>query len=134
MGERIGFINGTFDLLHYGHIITLKECKDKCEHLIVAVQIDPCLESPDVAKPIQSITERLGQVWSLKFVDRTITYRTEDDLLQLLKSLKPDKRFVSDEYRDKEFTGDDSVNIYFYAKNNKYTSSELKQRIIDAAK
>jgi glycerol-3-phosphate cytidylyltransferase len=39
-----GFTCGTFDLLHAGHLIMLKEIRAQCDYLIVGLQIDPLLE------------------------------------------------------------------------------------------
>ena len=131
---EVGFTCGAFDLCHYGHIIMFKECKDQCEKLIVAVQTDPTIDRPDKAKPIQSVDERVAQVWALKFVDKVIIYETEEHLLDLLRQIKPDVRFVGEDHKGTEFTGHDIGNIVFNTRNHKYSSSELRQRIVDAAK
>ena len=131
---KVGFTCGAFDLCHYGHIIMFKECKDQCEKLIVGVQTDPSVDRPEKNKPIQSLDERLGQVWSLKFVDKCIVYSTEEDLMMLLRQIKPDVRFVGADHEGKEFTGHDYGNIVFNTRNHSYSSSELRQRIVDAAK
>ena len=130
MSKIIGFTCGTFDFFHYGHVIMFKECREMCDELVVAVQSDPTIDRPWKNKPIQSLDERLGQVWANKFVDKTIVYNTEEELLQILKSLKPDKRFVSDEYKGKEFTGSDVGNVVFNSRNHGYSSSELRQRTL----
>lgn len=131
---KVGFTCGAFDLCHYGHIIMFKECKDKCEKLIVGVQTDPSIDRPEKNKPIQSLDERLGQVWALKFVDKCIVYETEEDLMMLLRQIKPDVRFVGADHRGTEFTGHDYGNIEFNTRKHNYSSSELRQRIIDAEK
>jgi glycerol-3-phosphate cytidylyltransferase len=111
-----------------------KECKDQCQNLIVGVQTDPTIDRPDKNKPIQSLDERLGQVWSLKFVDKVIVYETEEQLLELLRAVKPDVRFVGADHEGKEFTGHDMGNIVFNSRKHNYSSSELRQRIIDRDK
>lgn len=131
---EVGFTCGTFDLCHYGHVIMFKECKDQCEKLIVAVQTDPNIDRPEKAKPIQSVDERVGQVWANKFVDKVIIYETEEDLMMLLRQIKPDVRFVGADHEGKEFTGHDIGNIVYNTRTHSYSSSELKQRIIDAEK
>ena len=34
---RVGFACGVFDLFHAGHVLMLRECREHCDHLIVAV-------------------------------------------------------------------------------------------------
>ncbi len=34
---KIGFTCGVFDLFHAGHVVMLKECRDNCDYLIVAL-------------------------------------------------------------------------------------------------
>lgn len=36
----IGFIAGNFDLLHYGHVKTIRKCADICDELYVLVNTD----------------------------------------------------------------------------------------------
>lgn len=129
-----GFTCGSFDLLHYGHIIMFKECRDKCNKLIVGVQTDPTIDREHKNKPIQSVDERVGQVWALKFVDKVIIYQTEEDLLTLLRQIKPDVRFVGQDHRGTEFTGHEADNIVFNSRKHKYSTSELRRRIVAAEK
>ncbi|MHA1108381.1 MAG: D-glycero-beta-D-manno-heptose-7-phosphate kinase, partial [Alphaproteobacteria bacterium] len=39
-GDRIGFTNGCFDLIHPGHISLLKQASDSCDRLIVGLNSD----------------------------------------------------------------------------------------------
>ena len=49
-----GFTCSSFDLLHAGHILMLKDAKEQCDYLIVGLQIDPTIDRPEKNKPIQS--------------------------------------------------------------------------------
>lgn len=40
MYKRVGFIAGNFDLLHYGHIKTIRKCASMCDILYVLVNTD----------------------------------------------------------------------------------------------
>ena len=46
-----GITAGAFDLLHAGHITMFEEAKNVCDHLTVAIQIDPHIDRPNKNKP-----------------------------------------------------------------------------------
>ena len=50
---KIGFTCGAFDLLHAGHILMLRECRQQCDYLVVGLQTDPTLNREEKNKPIQ---------------------------------------------------------------------------------
>lgn len=78
---KIGFTCSTFDLLHAGHVVMLKEAKRHCDHLIIGVQTDPTIDRPSKNKPIQSVFERYEQLKACKYVDEIIPYATEKNCL-----------------------------------------------------
>lgn len=55
--DRIGITAGTFDFLHAGHILMLKEAKTVCKYLIVCVLVDPSVERIWKNKPVQTLEE-----------------------------------------------------------------------------
>ena len=127
----IGFTCSSFDLLHAGHIIMLKDAKKQCEHLIVGLQTDPTLDRPDTKnKPIQTFEERLIQLEAVKYIDEIIKYSTEDELYKLIKSMNPDIRILGSDYRKKSFTGDDlDIKIYYHNRDHSYSSTNLRKKI-----
>ena len=130
----IGFTCGAFDLLHAGHVLMLEEAKSVCDYLIVGLQTDPTIDRPEKNKPIQSLVERTIQVNAVKYVDQTICYQTEAELLELLKVIQPDVRIIGEDYKDKDFTGkqwcfDNDVYIYYNSRQHTFSSTELRTRI-----
>ena len=55
---RVGITFSSFDLLHAGHVMMLKEAKKQCDYLIVGLQLDPSLDRSNKNAPSQSIIER----------------------------------------------------------------------------
>ena len=86
---KVGFTCSSFDLLHAGHILMLKECKDHCDTLIVGLQSDPSIDREEKNEPVQSMFERFLQLDAIKYVDKICIYETEDDLLALLGYIRP---------------------------------------------
>jgi len=124
-----GFTCSCFDLLHAGHITMLEEAKEHCDYLIVGLQTDPTIDRQEKNAPIQSITERYIQLEALKVVDRIIPYSTEDELIELLKLINPDVRFIGEEYRDKAFTGKDIIPIHYNSRKHSMSTSDLRRRV-----
>ena len=131
----VGFTCGTFDLLHAGHTIMLSEAKDQCDYLIVGVQSDPSIDRPGKNVPVQSHEERIIMVKANRHVDEVRTYDTESDLVNLLINVKPDIRILGADWRHKSFTGDDlPITCYFNSRDHKWSTSELRRRILEANK
>jgi len=131
---KIGFNCSSFDLLHAGHVTMLKQEKEMCDYLKAAIQVDPTIDRPDVKnKPIQSIYERYVQLQACKYVDEILVYSTEYDLLQLIMTQTIHIRFLSEEYKDRDFTGkqyciDHGIDIFYHPRKHNFSSSDLRER------
>lgn len=136
MSERVGIVASCFDLFHTGHILMLQEAKEHCDRLVVALQSDPTLDRPEKNKPVQNLFERYVQVEACKYVDQVIPYDTEEDLYNLLAGYDWDVRFLGDDYSGRtDFTGYElHIPIHYCSRNHNYSSSGLRQRILDAGK
>jgi len=128
----IGFTCGAFDITHAGHYLMFKEIKKKCDYLVVGLQTDPSIDREYKNKPVQSVKERLIQLESCKYIDKVLTYTTEDDLIKLLKKLKPDVRFLGSDWKGKDFTGKDlPIKVVFNKRDHNFSSSSLRAKIVN---
>ena len=133
---KIGFTCSTFDLLHAGHVQMLRDAKEQCDYLIVALQMDPSIDRAEKNAPIQTIVERYTQLKGIKYVDEIIPYATEKDLEDLLSLYSIDVRILGDEYRDKPFTGRDicrkrDIELYFNNRDHRFSTSDLRRRVCE---
>ena len=131
---KIGITFSTFDLFHAGHIKMLEEAKSNCNYLIVGLQLDPSIDRPEKNKPVQTIVERYVQVKSCKYIDEVVPYVTEQDLIDILSSLKIDVRIIGDEYINKDFTGKEycktkGIDIYYNKREHRFSSSALRKQV-----
>ena len=137
---KVGFNCSSFDLFHAGHVTMLKMEKNLCDYLIVALQVDPTVDRPGIKnKPVQSVYERYVQLQGCKYVDEILVYETEEDLLNLIQTQKIDIRFLSEEYKDKDFTGkqyciDTGIELHFHLRKHKYSSTEIRNRVYNLEK
>jgi glycerol-3-phosphate cytidylyltransferase len=132
---KIGVIAGNFDVIHPGYIYMFNECVLSCDELVVLLHDDPSIERPEKLKPILSVEERMLILKSLKHVDRVFTYNTESELYKLLTEIKPDVRFLGDDYINKPFTGDDlDIRIYYLDRSHGWSTTKYKKMIAETLK
>lgn len=132
----IGFTCSAFDLLHAGHIVMLKECRDQCDKLIVGLHTDPSIDRVEKNKPVQSTYERFTQLNGCKYVDTIIPYDTEKDLVNILSIEDINIRFLGVEYKGQKITGDQicirrNIRLIYTTRFHSYSSTELRGRLIN---
>lgn len=69
---KIGFIQGTFDMFHIGHLRLIERAKNQCEQLIVGVNTDELVQVYKKKTPIVPFEDRKRIVAAIKGVDRAI--------------------------------------------------------------
>lgn len=89
-GKRIATTNGSFDILHIGHIYILESAKKLTDILIILLNSDSSIQRLKGPKrPIVSERERAEMLSALECIDYVIIFE-EDSPLNLIKELKPD--------------------------------------------
>jgi glycerol-3-phosphate cytidylyltransferase len=130
-----GFTAGAFDVCHIGHLMMFEDAKKNCDYLIVGLHTDPTIDRPEKNKPVQTIYERYMQLRACKFVDEIIPYDTEEDLYNLLVSIRPDVRFMGSDWEGKPNYSRDklpNMKVIYNRREHSFSSSNLRQRIKDA--
>ncbi len=97
-GKTIATINGSFDLLHPGHLHMLYEASLQADVLIVALNSDASIKKYKSAKrPILTLEQRLQMMSALGFVTY-VTFFEETDPIALLTKIRPDVHVNGSEY------------------------------------
>ncbi|KAI3657263.1 hypothetical protein MP638_005274 [Amoeboaphelidium occidentale] len=65
------WVDGCFDLTHFGHFNALRQAKDLCEFLVVGVHSDEEIER-NKGKPVLTMKERVGILEACSFVDQVV--------------------------------------------------------------
>jgi glycerol-3-phosphate cytidylyltransferase len=130
---KIGFACGVFDLFHAGHVLMLKECKEHCDYLILALNsaesLDPQI-NPGKNKPVFTLEDRMLILSSCKYVDEVVEYSTEEELYRLMKEKKADIRFLGEDYRGRKITGADlPIEIYYTSRSHGLSTSLFIRKI-----
>jgi D-glycero-beta-D-manno-heptose 1-phosphate adenylyltransferase len=96
--KSIVTINGSFDLLHVGHLDMLYKASCQGDLLIVALNTDESIRSyKSKDRPIQPLKVRMEMMAALSFVDY-VTYFSEITPLSLLEKIRPDVHVNGAEY------------------------------------
>ena len=75
MSKSTGYAYVVGDIIHFGHILHLKNCKAQCDTLIVGVLTDKATMEKK-PKPIIPFKERLEIISELKCVDAVVAQET----------------------------------------------------------
>ncbi len=97
-GHTIATLNGSFDLMHAGHLEIIYQASQVADILIVALNSDSSIQaykSPD--RPIIPLKYRLEMMTALGFVDY-VTWFDETDPRRLLAEIKPNVHVNGAEY------------------------------------
>jgi len=78
------FVQGSYDILNYGHCLSLKELKDKFGYVIVGLNSDELMMSHK-GRVIIPFEQRKGILLSLKYVDEVIKCDSPDAMDSLAK-------------------------------------------------
>lgn len=93
----VGYLSGTFDLFHIGHLNLLKRAKEQCDYLIVSVHNSGAWKGKETFIPYE---ERIAIVGSIKYVDLVVEDYTED--YDAWEVYHYDKLFVGSDYKGTE--------------------------------
>jgi D-beta-D-heptose 7-phosphate kinase/D-beta-D-heptose 1-phosphate adenosyltransferase len=109
---RIGFTNGCFDLLHLGHLHILKQARQTCDRLVLAVNSDASVKKlKGETRPIQSEQTRAEILAALEIVDAVVIF-SEDTPLALIEQILPDVLIKGADYRVDQVVGADVVHAH----------------------
>ena len=111
-GKKIVFTNGCYDVIHAGHVTSLKLAKELGDYLIVAVNTDESirkLKGPH--RPINHLDHRMTVLAGLNVVDWVIPF-ADDTPERLLKMFKPDILAKGSDYTLDQVVGADIVRSY----------------------
>lgn len=127
-----GVVAGTFDLIHPGHVVLLRQCRAMCNHLTVALHVDPSIERSTKNKPLMSVFERWAVLNALEDVSTIVPYETERDLVNLYGSFKFNRLFVGADHIQDTVTGAhlfEQDSVIFVPRDHGWSSSEMRSRI-----
>ena len=129
---KIGYLSGTFDLFHIGHLNLLRRAKQQCDYLIVGVHGSGAWKGKETFIPL---VERKEIVGACKYVDKVVDSCTEDsDAWDLWHY---DRLFVGSDYkgtprfqRYEEYFKDKGVEIIYFPYTQSTSSTQIRKTVL----
>jgi len=127
------FVNGTFDILHPGHMALLEYAKSLGDRLFVAIDNDErvrLLKGED--RPINTAWYRKKMLEVTKWVDEVIIFGSEEELDLLVMKIRPDHMVVGGDYKGKTVIGSDwAKQLHFFERIDEYSTTKAISSIIN---
>ena len=129
--KTVGYISGTFDLFHIGHLNIIKKAKENCDYLIVGVHESGAWKGKETFIPFK---ERLEIISSIKYVDLVIkSYQNDTDAIA---KHSINKLFVGDDYKGSDrfkmyekICTNSKVEIIYFPYTKSTSSSKLRDAL-----
>ena len=127
------FVNGTFDILHPGHIQLLNYAKSLGDTLTVGIDSDRRVqEKKGSTRPVNSVGDRAYMLQNLKAVDYIVIFDSDKELERCIKTVKPDIMVVGSDWKDKSVIGSMySAELRFFDRIKEYATTKTIQDIIN---
>jgi len=125
-------VNGTFDIVHRGHIEMLNYAKSLGDHLLVAIDTDRRVkELKGSQRPINSQWDRFFMLENLRAVNDIRFFDSKQDLIDIMQEYKPDVYVKGSDWKqDKGSTAEQYCNqVIYYDRVEPYSTTKTIQDI-----
>ena len=104
--KRIVWCNGTFDILHPGHIELFKVGKSLGDKLIVATDTDEKIrQDKGTSKPVNNLCDRISMLQAIRYIDEVHYFDNREELEGLIKLYSPDILLLGDDWQGGDVVG-----------------------------
>ena len=106
-------VNGTFDIIHPGHLALLNYAKSLGDFLIVAIDSDSRVsELKGPQRPINNQSERKLLLENLRAVDKVVIFNSSDELVDIVKQCAI--MVKGSDYRGKSVIGEANCQVVYF--------------------
>ena len=127
----IVWTNGTFDILHPGHMQLFKVARSLGDKVIVATDTDEKIKKDKGDhRPINDLSYRVAMLEAIKYIDAVHTFDTRSELEGLIQMYNPDILLIGDDWRNGDVVGREfAKEVRFLPRVGGYASSNTIRKI-----
>jgi D-beta-D-heptose 7-phosphate kinase/D-beta-D-heptose 1-phosphate adenosyltransferase len=124
-------VNGTFDILHSGHLALLNYARSLGDYLVVAIDSDQRVKKlKGIHRPVNTQDERLEMLSNLRAVDEVKVFDSEQELIDIIASCSI--MVKGSDYKGCCIVGEHAVpEIVFFERINGFSTTEKIQHIVN---
>lgn len=126
------FVNGSFDLLHTGHLGLLWYAKALGDHLLVAIDSDERIrKAKGEDRPFNPLHIRKSIMQNLKMVDSVAVFNTDQELIDIIREFEPDIMVKGSDWKNGHIIGGEFCKeICYYERANEESTTSLIENFI----
>ena len=122
--------NGTFDILHPGHIELFKVGASLGKKLIVATDTDEKIrQDKGASKPINNLCDRVSMLQAIKYIDEVLYFDTREELEGLIKMYMPDILLLGDDWQGGDVVGKEYARDIRFLPRLNYSTTKIITKI-----
>jgi rfaE bifunctional protein nucleotidyltransferase chain/domain len=125
--NKVVWINGCFDVLHYGHFKLIQYASSFGGKLVIGIDSDKRvkqLKGDD--RPFHTQQQREYNLKQVRGVSDVIVFHTEDELRNTLETLKPEIFVIGSDYMNKQIIGGEfAKEIKFFERIEGFSTTKL---------
>jgi len=127
------FVNGTFDILHLGHMELISTASNSGDYLMLAIDSDRRVsEKKGPQRPIHDQNTRSNMLMYIKGVNEVKIFDTDEDLINIVKEYEPDIMIVGSDYRNAKVIGSEyAKQLNFFERIEEYSSTKIIKNIVN---
>ena len=127
MMNKVVWINGCFDVLHYGHFKLIQYASGFGGKLVIGIDSDERVKQlKGEDRPFHTQEQREYNLKQIRGVGEVIIFHTEDELRETLKRLTPDVFVIGSDYIGKPIIGGEyTKEIKFFDRVENLSTSNI---------
>ena len=121
------WVNGSFDVIHRGHIELFRYAKSLGDELIVGTDSDENISKhKGDNRPINTLNDRIFMLQSVKYIDKVYPFYDDSSLMALIKWCQPDVMVIGSDWRGKNVIGEEYVGkLIYFDRIEGYSSTDI---------